>query len=237
MSLGEKVKDYRDYIYGALFGVLLLVLWYFLSLVIQNTVSPKTWDYFLSFATNVLGVMLGALLAFKFNRKLDSERERKNNETSLMLARFVLNRKLHRMKELYNGYLKEWKNHPDAWHAMQPLQHIEITEGNINFDSLSFLISTNEIELFEAFRAEEQYTKAIAVINERSDFHSGDYQNVFAELRGYEPYKDFEKHMETRYPKIIGNLKSSTAASIEQSELAIASLQSALNKLGQIQAS
>ncbi|MEZ8827038.1 hypothetical protein AB6E04_22070 [Vibrio amylolyticus] len=231
------MKDYRDYINGALFGLLLLVLWYFSSLVIQNSVIPKSWDYFLRFATNVLGVMLGALLAFKFNRKLDSERERKNNEISLMLARFVLNRKLHRMKELYEGHLKEWKNNPDAWHAMKPLQHIEMMEGNVNFDSLSFLISTNELDLFEAFRAEEKYTKAIAVINERSDFHSDDYQNIFTELGDHETYEDFEKDMETRFPKIIGDLKSSTTASIELAELAIACLHSALNKLSKIQAS
>ncbi|MGR6838029.1 hypothetical protein ACU5DF_02560 [Aliivibrio wodanis] len=231
------MKDYRDYIYGALFGLLLLALWYFSSLAIQNAVIPKTWDYFLSFATNVLGVMLGALLAFRFNRRLDAERERKNNETSLMLARFVLNRKLHRMKELYNGHLKEWKHDFHSWYKMKPLQHIEMTEGNINYDSLSFLILTNELDLFEAFRAEEQYTKAIAVINERSDFHSDDYQNVFTELGDYDTYQDFEKDMETRFPKIIGDLKSSTVASIELSESAISLLHSALNKLGKIQIS
>nr|VVV06081.1 hypothetical protein AW0309160_03565 [Aliivibrio wodanis] len=229
------MKNNKDYINGILFGLMLLTLWYFSSLAIENAVIPKVWDYFLRFATNVVGVMLGALLAFKFNRRLDSEREKKNNETNLMLARFVLNRKLHRITEIYNGDLIEWKNNPHAWYKMMPLQHIEMIEGNVNYDSLSFLCRTNELDLFEAFKAEEQYAKSISVINERSRFHSDGYQNILTELGDYDTYEDFEKDMNTRFPKIIGDLKTSTIGTIKLSESAIAHLRSALDRLGKIQ--
>lgn len=145
----------KPYVAGGFYGLFILMLWYFSCIAIEESLLPKSWDYFLRLVISLVATFVGALLAFQYRA------HEKNNEVKGLHVENLNNAlvSLARQRSLVQGIKKtvdgrkssicrRMENSLGQIHKLKltlPLEKV----NNVDINSLTFLIKDGLGELIK----------------------------------------------------------------------------------------
>lgn len=178
------MKKYRydPVVTGLFVGFGILILWYFLSLAIENKTLPIHFDYMMRFITVLVATLIGAFSAFQLNRRIENEKQSKLLVENLRHTNFLIAVKLNQLRGLKFNYLDPYETNELRWGLMKACATIN-EKPDINFGGLSFLHDEYPKLLMELDLAQESYKLSIQLLNSRSTLHLERLQKAQAECQ------------------------------------------------------
>lgn len=183
----NKLEDYLPYLVGVLVALLALNLWYLSSLAVTEKVVPSTYGYFASLAIAILGTFSGAAAAFYLNERKETRQLVRARVNLLRAAQFRLIQQINTL-ETVNRVLAEHKD-SEARHIYLPGKLRSSQRGKLlEISDLEFILEDHDPNLLMALSVEqERFETAIAVVEDRYDFHLNQFQPALEPLENLEP--------------------------------------------------
>lgn len=210
------MKYYIDYFLGALFALLLIAIWYFSSLAIEEVVLPKQYDFIIQLLTVVIGAFVGALAAFNFNRRINTEKELSERVDKARNTLFKLMLKKHNLVDTHYQYLSKYKDTPLNWLLMPATANMFGLEGDVELNELSFLQEKYGVEMFNLYVAVTVYEQAVNTLNERSNTHRDRLQPLLKSFVGeVGSDKQLAELIQLKHPELVDYLRVTTEHTFE----------------------
>jgi hypothetical protein len=183
------LKKNYDCILGALFGLLILNLYYFSGLVIEHKIVPKSVDFLIGFFNSATGAMAGALLAFLLHDRQEKKKIDKIRIENLQFALLLLAVKLNQLRHIKYNLLEPHINKQNWWCSVVSYSEFEIKKS-FTLSDLSFIQSSMYKFLLELSIADEAYSGTVSYFNERSRLHRDKLQPAQKAILEKNPHVD-----------------------------------------------
>ena len=175
----DRLKNYQPEIYGVVYFILLLNVWYLSGIAIENTIIPKGYDLFIRILIPIVSGFIGAFAAFKLKTWEEKKKERNLEISAINKSLFVLNRQIN---SIANTRVSLNECRDDAGRAinLRPSAGIEHSAVKQDIDSLNFLISKGKSNLLLGLSIEqERFDLALWTVKHRNDIHYLEFQPAF----------------------------------------------------------
>jgi hypothetical protein len=178
----ERIKNYQPEIYGLLFFIMLLNVWYLSGIAIENRITPDVYDVLIRFLVPFMSGFIGAYSAFKLREREEASKEVKAELFALHEAIFTLVRQLNAMTVLKEK-LNKHRDDPIRAIKLRALQTFDYNLIKLDINSLTFLIMKGHKDLLLGLSMEqESFTLTMNVLSTRSNYHINTFQPAFEEL-------------------------------------------------------
>jgi hypothetical protein len=178
----ERIKKYQPEIYGLLFFIMLLNVWYLSGIAIENKIVPDVYDVLIRFLVPFLSGFIGAYSAFKLREREEVSKETKADLFALHEAIFTLVRQLSAMTVLRKK-LNKHRDDPIRVIKLRALQTFDYNLIKLDINSLTFLIMKGHKDLLLGLSMEqESFALTIDVLSTRSNYRINTFQPAFDEL-------------------------------------------------------
>jgi len=195
-----------------------------------------------NFVTTLLGVGLGAWLAFKIDRRKSreerelAERNRRDEESArrasaVNLAIHQLSRMYSAMMQFRNEVVDPMRKSPAAWYEMPPTDIYCGGRIELEFSSLQFLFSSSDPGIMAMLAMEEtRFANLVLLVNRRNAMHLDQLQPM-QERKGLEGSAELGAIEKALGPRIVSSMKSYTGPIIEFTDRGVVSVLQVINAL------
>lgn len=128
-------------------------------------------ELFIRLLISIVGVLLGATLAFAFNRRLkrlDIAEEQKSN---CRLSAYILYRQYESVLHYFEDYFIPFRDHPNKEEVTPP---VRFSNGvaKVNVNDLAFLLSTDDPHTLHGIAClQDRFQTIKEILNGRYEFH------------------------------------------------------------------
>ena len=120
---------------------------------------------------SLVGVLVGAALAFAFNRKLKQMDVIEERKASCRLSAYILYRQYETVLHCFEDHFLPYRNHPHKEEVIPPVRFSNDI-ANVNVNDLAFLLSTDDPHTLHGIACLQDRYKTIGeILNDRHDFH------------------------------------------------------------------
>ncbi|EJG1899405.1 hypothetical protein [Vibrio parahaemolyticus] len=224
-------KNYH-YFLGVLFALLILNLYYFAGLVIEERIVPKSVEYWVGFFNSATGAMSGALLAFVLHDRQERKKIEKIRIENLQSTLLLLAVKLNQLRHIKYNLLEPHKGKVNWWCSVVAYHDLEIKEP-FKLTEISFIQSSMYKFLLELSIADEAYSTTVDFFNARSRLHREKLQpaqKLALEENDSIPIDCSNIH-EFLEPTLIEEMKVATNGAYDQSAMIIENLENLQTQL------
>ncbi|TQV87967.1 hypothetical protein [Aliikangiella coralliicola] len=162
------MKKFANEFLGLLFALLVLNVWYFSSLAVEQEVIPKNLEYLTKAAIGIMSAFIGAYFAFKLNRDKGEAELEKEHVTAINTALFTIAKQfflLHTLKQ----NLDEFREDKSRFITCPAINYGTVEHIALDYKSLNFLIEKEPTFLLDLYVEEERFRSAINHANRRHD--------------------------------------------------------------------
>lgn len=151
-------------------GIAFLLVGLLLGLPINT--NRNLIEYLLPAIATLFAAFLGAWYAFKLQNQREEEKKGKENIVAGNRALFLLARFANELKRIQQQHIDPVREDPKKFILMQPLILPKYDDLKFDFESLSFILETDFLQILGNLVAEElRFHQVIQAINYRSDLH------------------------------------------------------------------
>jgi hypothetical protein len=177
----DRIKNYQPEIYGVIFFIMLLNVWYLSGIAIENAVLPKGYGIFISFLIPTISGFIGAFAAFSLKTWEETKKVRGFEVSALNKSLFILHRQINSIANTRRS-LNNYREDAGRTINLPPSVGIEHSDAKQDFEGLNFLISKGKSNLLLGISIEqERFDLAIWTIKHRNDLHLNQFQPAFEE--------------------------------------------------------
>ena len=195
------LRDYQPELFGVIVALAALNIWYLSSVAIDESVVPKSYDYFIRGLTVAVGGFIGAFSAFWLKSYEEGKKDKEKQKRALNLALFVLIRQSNAIQCIKRD-LEKYKTPFERGLSLPAMKPPDYSSLKQDIDSLQFLIDEDNAQiLMELTVEQERFEQAISSINIRNEFYVKEVQPAlsFHALNGRPlPLAEFEEKLGER---------------------------------------
>lgn len=135
--------------------------------------KPFTPDAFANGAATLIGALLGALLAYAFQRRMQARVEERNALTSAHHLMFSLLQQINTIVLIQRDYVYEHLNTPVRFLSIPATPQFDVDKNLLKVPDLAFLLESKQGRaiMYDFWLAQENYVEALNQWNMRSALH------------------------------------------------------------------
>jgi hypothetical protein len=145
-------------------------------------IKPFTPDSLANGFATLLGVLIGAMLAYALQRKFQNSLEHKKNLTAAHRLMFALFQQINTIMLIQRDYVYKEISNPGRFLSIPATPQFDTTKNVLELPELAFLLDTREGRtiLYDFYLAQENYVEALNQWNIRSALHVEKVQPALA---------------------------------------------------------
>lgn len=190
-SLCIKEADLREYkndpiITGIFVGLAGLILWYFSTLAITESLTPKWVEPFLDFLTALSGAFAGAYFAFKYGHKMELEKRQLEETKKADNDVAIINRAILNLAIQYNTIcnirheLGKQKNIHEAAFKMHAFKNFH-ESARVDVGELALILNRSPDLLLNLSIEQDCFFVALESLKNRNEFYTNTLQPKMSE--------------------------------------------------------